>query len=79
MIFDKRSAELACAALLVIYVRLDTVVVYIFLSNGGRIEALLVHDDGLLGNGSAAFQCLNDVIDVRCLERIALTVVVLAA
>ena len=46
--FDKRSAELACAALLVVYVRLDTVVVYIFLSNGGCIEAFLIHDDGLL-------------------------------
>ena len=58
MIFDKRSAELACAALLVIYVRLDTVVVYIFLSNGGRIEALLVHDDGLLGDGLTVLQLL---------------------
>ena len=74
--FDKRSAELACAALLVVYVRLDTVVVYIFLSNGGCIEAFFIHDDGLLGDGLAALQLLDDVIDVGSLERIALSIVV---
>ena len=74
--FDKRSAELACAALLVVYVRLDTVVVYIFLSNGGCIEAFLIHDDGLLGDGLAVLQLLDDFIDVGSLERIALSIVV---
>ena len=43
---------------------------------GGCIEAFLIHDDGLLGDGLAVLQLLDDVIDVGSLERIALSIVV---
>lgn len=55
---------------------LDSVSVNIFLSNCRSIESLLVHDNDLLRYFAAALDCLDDAIDVSCLERIALSIVV---
>lgn len=54
----------------------DAVVVNIFLSNGGSVEALFLHYYYLFSRCLAVFEVLNDVVDVGSLEGVALTIVV---
>ena len=56
--------------------RSDAVVVNVFLRDGGSVEALLVHDDGLFSGSLAGLQILDDGVDVGSLEGVALAVVV---
>lgn len=59
--------------------RSDTVLVNVLLSNSGGVKSLFFHYYDLFFRCCAFFKILDYRVDVGCLERIALTVVVPAA
>ena len=76
MLHIRRAARSRIFDYAMLCVRSDAVVVDVFLRDGGSIEALLVHDDGLFSGSLAGLQVLDDGVDVGSLEGVALAVVV---